>query len=336
MRSLSLALLALCAAFVAQMPAPARAAGYEGQVVTIIVPHGPSGPMNQYARMIAPYLARHLKAKDVRIDNQPGAGTLKGTNLLWNADPDGLTIAFTSIATPILAQLADSPGVRFDAAKFIYLGRVSYEPRQLYVGGPSPIKAVPADIAGLGRPFVYPAQGTDEDFYTMSMLSDALDFKMKIVTGYEGIADATLAIIKGEADGYMASPPAVRASLQSGDLRPVLTILEQRLPEFPDVPTIFETVKDPKAVEMAKTIITIQSLHRTFFGPPDMDPKMVEEMRKAIGETLADPELIAQAQKMGFPLSFADGATMQQRVASVIAASQTLKPILKAALESIK
>jgi tripartite-type tricarboxylate transporter receptor subunit TctC len=159
---------------------------------------------------------------------------------------------------------------------------------------------------------------------------------MKIVTGYEGIADATLAIIRGEADGYMASPPAVRGSLQSGDLRPILTILDQRLPDFPQVPTIFETVKDAEAVEMAKTIMTIQSLHRTFFGPPEMDPKMVEEMRKVIGETLADPELIAQAAKMGFPLSFADGATMQERVAAVIAASQTLKPVLKAALASIK
>ncbi len=135
MKRLAFALLAACAGFLAAPTAPARAAGYEGQVVTVIVPHGPSGPMNQYARMIAPYLAKHLKAKDVRIDNQPGAGTLKGTNLLWNADPDGLTIAFTSIATPILAMLADSPGVRFDAAKFVYLGRVSYEPRQLYVGG---------------------------------------------------------------------------------------------------------------------------------------------------------------------------------------------------------
>jgi tripartite-type tricarboxylate transporter receptor subunit TctC len=335
MKRLAFALLAACAGFLAAPTAPAHAAGYEGQVVTVIVPHGPSGPMNQYARMIAPYLAKHLKAKDVRIDNQPGAGTLKGTNLLWNADPDGLTIAFTSIATPILAMLADSPGVRFDAAKFVYLGRVSYEPRQLYVGGQSKISSV-ADIVKLGRPFVYPAQGTDEDFYTMSMLSDALDFKMKIVTGYEGIADATLAIMKSEADGYMASPPAVRASLKSGDLRPILTILDQRLPDFPDVPTIFETVKDPKAVEMAKTIMTIQSLHRTFFGPPEMDPKMVEAMRKAIGETLADPELIAQAAKMGFPLSFADGAVMQERVATVIAASQTLKPILKAALASIK
>lgn len=335
MKRLACALLAVCAGFLAAPTVSAQAAGYEGQVLTVIVPHGPSGPMNQYARMIAPFLAKHLKAKDVRIENQPGAGTLKGTNLLWNAKPDGLTVAFTSIATPILAQLAESQGVRFDTAKFVYLGRVSYEPRQLYAGIPSKITSV-MDIAKLGRPFVYPAQGTDEDFYTMSMLSDALDFEMKIITGYEGIADATLAIIRGEADGYMASPPSVRGALQSGDLKPVLTILDQRLPEFPDVPGILEVVKDPKAVEMAKTIMTIQSLHRTFFGPPEMDPKMVEAMRKAIGETLADPELVAQAAKLGFPLSFADGAVMQERVATVLAASQTLKPILKAALASIK
>ncbi|MFK8250854.1 Bug family tripartite tricarboxylate transporter substrate binding protein [Ancylobacter terrae] len=335
MKKLALGLLAAAAAMLASPLAPAHAAGYEGKVVTVIVPHGPSGPMNQYARMIAPFLAKHLKAKDVRIDNQPGAGTLKGTNLLWNAEPDGLTIAFTSIATPILAQLADSPGVRFDANKFVYLGRVAYEPRQLFVGIPSKITSV-ADIQKPDRVFVYPAQGTDEDFYTMSMLSDALDFKMKVVTGYEGIADATLAIIKGEADGYMAAVASVQASLKAGDLKPILTISETPLASYPDVPTIMSEVKTPEAREMAKNIIAIQSMNRTFFGPPNMDPAMVEAMRQAVKDTIADPELLAQAAKMGFPLDFIDGATVQERVSGIIAASQTLKPILKAALQSIK
>jgi tripartite-type tricarboxylate transporter receptor subunit TctC len=318
------------------MPASAYAAGpYEGEVVKIIVPHGPSGPMNQYARMIAPHLAKHLGASDVRVDNQPGAGTLKGTNMLRYADPDGLTIAFTSVATPVLAQLAESPGVQFDAKDFVYLGRVAFDPRFLYVAENSDIDSI-EDLMKLDRPFVYPAQGTDEDFYTMAMLSKALGFDIKINTGYDGIADSTLALVKGEADGFMASWPSARAAVENGDLKPILALREERDPDRPDVPTIFEVVQDPDKQEMAHRILDIQSLFRTFFGPPGMDPEHVAAMREALAATIADPELIAQSEQMQLPVSFADGQTMQDRVTAVMQSSQTLKPVMAEALESIQ
>ena len=42
----------------------------------------------------------------------------------------------------------------------------------------------------------------------MAILSDALGYDLKIVTGYEGQADTALAVIKG--DGDASSPAAVR------------------------------------------------------------------------------------------------------------------------------
>ena len=56
---------------------------------------------------------------------------------------------------------------------------------QLPVGGKSAIKSI-QDVRKLKRPFVYPSQGTDEDFYTMAVIADALGFQVKAVTGYEG------------------------------------------------------------------------------------------------------------------------------------------------------
>ena len=153
------AALAASMAGLAALAAPAvRAAGYyEGKTVTMIVPNTPAGAMTQYARMLAPVMAKHLGAKDVRVDNQPGAGSLRGTNMTWNAKPDGLTIAFTNLPTLIMAQLAGSPGVNFDAAKFTYLGSVADEPRVLVVGTVSPLKSI-QDVEKLDRPFVYPTQ----------------------------------------------------------------------------------------------------------------------------------------------------------------------------------
>ena len=56
--------------------------------------------------------------------------------MVWNAKPDGLTFAFTNLPTLIMAQLAGSPGVNFDAAKFTYLGSAADEARVL-VSAPS-------------------------------------------------------------------------------------------------------------------------------------------------------------------------------------------------------
>ncbi|HYI90865.1 MAG TPA: tripartite tricarboxylate transporter substrate-binding protein, partial [Beijerinckiaceae bacterium] len=160
---------ALCLA----APPPVAASHFEGKTVTLIVPNTAGGAMTQYARMLAPHIAKNLGAKDVRVDNQPGAGSLRGTNMLWNAKPDGLTMGFTNLPTLIMAQLAGSPGVNFEAAKFTYLGSVADDPRVLVVGANSPLKSM-QDVQKLERPFVYPTQGTDEDFYTMSVLFNAL------------------------------------------------------------------------------------------------------------------------------------------------------------------
>lgn len=325
-----------CLGLVAGAPAMAAGGGYyDGKNVTLIVPNTPAGAMSQYARMIAPYIAKYSGAKDVRVDNQPGAGGLRGTNLLWRAKPDGLTIAFTSVSSLLMAQLAESPGAQFDAAKFTYLGRAVTEPRILMVGANSSLKTID-DVKKLNRPFIFPTQGTDEDFYAMSVLFSALGVPLKIVTGYDGDADTSLAVIKGDGDGHMASYSSGITAISNGEKRVILTMSDKPSAELPAVPAALQVVTDPKSAEPLRAIIEIQTAHRGFFGPPDMDPAATEAMRKAISQALADPDLIAEAKKHQFTLSPSDGATEQARIARIMASSASLKPILKSALQSIK
>jgi tripartite-type tricarboxylate transporter receptor subunit TctC len=285
--------------------------------------------------MLAPYIAKHLGAKDMRVDNQPGAGSLRGTNMLWNAKTDGLTIAFTNLPTLIMAQLAGSPGVNFDAAKFTYLGSVADDPRVLVVGANSPIKSM-EDVQKLNRPFVYPTQGTDEDFYTMSILFDALGKPLKAVTGYQGDPDTSLAVIKGDGDGHMTSWATTMPSIKSGEKRPVVHIGEKRDPSFPDVPAVTEIVKDEKKQEALRTIIDIMSVSRGFFGPPNMTAQAVADMRAGIAKALADPELLAESTKRALPVSFYTGESEQARVKRAVDGGAGLTPLLKAAAQSIK
>jgi tripartite-type tricarboxylate transporter receptor subunit TctC len=330
-------LAAACAAAFLAASGGAALAGpvYDGETVILIVPNSPAGLMSQYARTIAPHLAKHLGAAEVRVENHQGAGGLKGANLLWSAAPDGLTIAFTNVPSLIMAQLAGSPGVQFDAAKFTYLGRAAAEPRVLTVGAVSQIGSL-ADIKALGRPFSYASQGTDEDFYSTAVLADSLGFPLKIVTGYEGNADTALAVIKGDVDGQTTGWIASRGAVEAGEKRVLIFFGEERLAELPDVPAAMELVEDPERKRVLGAAIDILEISRGFFGPPDMDAAATEEMRAAVGATLTDAAFVAEAKKAGLEISYEPGATQQEAVARALAAGEALGAVMKAAVESIR
>jgi tripartite-type tricarboxylate transporter receptor subunit TctC len=328
------ALVLALAAFV--VPGDSRAASgyYDGKVISLIIPNSPGGRMTRYARLYAPYIAKYTGAKEVRIVNKKGGGGVKGTNYLWVQKPDGLSIAFTSVPTLILAQLSGSEAVQFDATKFVYLGRAATEPRVMVVGGKNEIRSI-EDVQNLKRPFINPSQGTDEDFYTLAILADALNFDIKLVTGYEGQADTGVAIIKGDGDGLLTGYAYAVPLITNGDMHPILTIWTERHPDYPDVPSALEVVKgEGKAGVQA--IVNMLAMHRGFFGPPDMDPTATADLREAISKAAADPEMQAEAKKQDLILLPSDGETEQARIGQITKASQSLKPILKAALDSIK
>lgn len=315
--------------------ATAQAQGfYEGKVVTLIVPHSASGGYAQYAQLLAPRLSKQLKA-DVRVEHHTGAGGILGINLVWHADPDGLTIGLSSGSSIMLSYLAGGEGVQFDATKFTYLGRVTADDRVIFVGSNSGIDSVD-DALNLGRPFKVASQGVDDDFYAMAMISDAIGFDVQFITGYEGGGDTTLAVIRGDADGRLTSWTSAMSPVQAGDARPFVTIGDARHPDYPDVPTVLEAVTDPAEQGTIRSLMNIQSLHRTFFGPPDMDPVATKEMRDAIMAVLTDPETIAATEGTELTLNPMHGEEQEKIVDELYQASGDIPDLLKAAEASIK
>lgn len=332
--SAAAAVLAACGLALAAGSAAAQGF-YEGKTVKMIVPHSASGGFSKYAQLFAPALAKHLKAKEVRIEHKTGAGGVLGMNLVWHSPPDGLTFGLSSGPGILLAQLGGGEGVQFDANKFTYLGRAASDSRLIFTGAKSPIKSI-EDVQKLGRPMKVPSQGVDDDFYGMALLANALGFQVQFVTGYEGGADTTLSVIKGDTDGRLTSWTSAAPMLKAGDVRPILNVGETRNPEHPDVPNALDLVKDPAKKKTLEALVNIQELHRIFFGPPGFDPKAATEFRAAVMAMLSDPEVLAQAKKLSLPISAQDGATQQKVVADVFAASSAVPAILKEAVASLK
>jgi tripartite-type tricarboxylate transporter receptor subunit TctC len=336
LQTLAVTALAGLALIVAAGVSPTRAADdyFKGKVIQLILPNSPSGNMARYANLFAPYIAKYAGADEVRVVNMRGGGGVKGTNFLWFQKPDGLTIAFTSVPALILAQLSGSEAVQFDTTKFVYLGRAATEPRGLVVGTKSGIESVD-DLKALDREFVYPTQGTDEDFYTMAILSDALGFKEKPVTGYEGQTDTTLAVIKGDGDGLIQATRTSIPMMESGDMRLVLSIWNERDPRYPDVPSALEVVEGPQK-NAVQAIVNMLAMHRGFFAPPGLDADATRILRDAITKAAADPELVKGAEEQGLILLPSPGAEEQKKIEQITTASEAIVPVLKQALESIQ
>lgn len=308
---------------------------YKDKVINIIVAGGPAGGHTRYARLIGPFLQKHTGAREVRITNMPGGGGLKAANHIWRAKPNGMEIFFGNVSTLILAPLAGSAGAQaFDPTKFVYLGRATSEPRVLSVGGKSAIKSI-EDVLKLKRAFVYPSQGTDEDFYTMAVLSDALGFKLKAVTGYEGNADTALAVIKGDGDGHITGWSESLAQIRSGDKNPILMVTTQPSPDYPKIPIAMNIVPAGKR-DTVLAMATILETHRSYIGPPGMDPQAAAAFRAAVTAALNDPELLAESKKGERPVAPMDGATQQKRITELARSSASLAPILKAAVKAIQ
>jgi tripartite-type tricarboxylate transporter receptor subunit TctC len=332
----SLIVGALAGGLALGLGAPAHAQSfYEGKTVLMILPHSASGSFAKYGQLLAPAIAKHLKARTVRIEHHSGAGGMVGSNLVWHAKPDGLTIGLTSGPALVLAQLGGAEGVQFDAVKYTYLGRPALDDRVIFVGAKSSIKSVD-DVVKLGRPFKVPSQGVDEDFYGMAMLADVLGFQVKFITGYEGGGDTTLSVVRGDTDGRLTSWTSAVPMLKTGDIRPILSVGEVRYPDQPNVPNALELVQDAAKKKTIQALINIQRVHRSLFGPPGIPPAVTAELRSGIMAALQDPEVLEAAKKANLPINPMDGATQQKVVAEIYEASGDIRRILKTATDSIK
>jgi tripartite-type tricarboxylate transporter receptor subunit TctC len=137
--------------------------GYPSDDITLIIPYGPGGGFDSFARAIAPAMQKYLpRPVNVIPLNLPGGGGGRGMAQLYRTRPDGLTLGMFPIpGAMILQQQQNSRD--FDLEKFTWLG--IFGPSDNYamaVGANSPIRSV-ADLQQLSetREVKFTATGPD-------------------------------------------------------------------------------------------------------------------------------------------------------------------------------
>ena len=110
--------------------------------MTVIVSTG-GGSYVAIARTVAKYMPSHLPGKPTMIvKSMPGAGHVNATNHMYNTAPkDGSMIASIGNSIP-QHEVTDGKGVRFESAKFNWLGSTGISNLMAVVVGSAGVKTV--------------------------------------------------------------------------------------------------------------------------------------------------------------------------------------------------
>ncbi|MFN3889747.1 MAG: Bug family tripartite tricarboxylate transporter substrate binding protein [Beijerinckiaceae bacterium] len=297
--------------------APAQsdeAAFFKGKTVRIIVGFSPGGGYDAYARMMAPYLGQRLGAT-VIVENMPGAGSMTAMNALYAAEPDGLRMMLANGTAAGLSQIMDSPAARFNLANYGHLGTVSASPWVWLVHKDTKEKT-PADFIKSGRTINWSATGPIDGLSDGAQITCAITkINCKVVMGYKGSNDAGLAVTRKEMDAVFVSDTSANNYVRSNDLHAVANMSRKRSRFFPDVPTIYESVKlTPDDEWLMDFHGSVQDLGRIMIVPPKMAPARLEFLRNAMKDTLSDPQLKAEGEKSQRYVDYIDADRTMQAV----------------------
>ena len=74
------------------------------------------------------------------------------------------------------------------------------------------------------------------------------------------------------------------------------------------VPHIMKYVKDDTTRKVLELILSQQVFHRSFIAPPGTTPAQLAILRKAFDATMADPQFLADAEKLRIDVAPLSGA----------------------------
>ena len=294
---------------------------YRGKSLDLEIGYSVGGGYDLYARLLARHLGAHIPGSPTVVPrNMEGAGSLRLANYLYSAAPrDGSVIGATSRGAAF-DPLLNEPGAQFDASKFSFIGSANNEVSVCVALRSSGITKF-EDL--LSQSLTVGSTGVADDTYQFPAITNAvLGTKFKIITGYPGGNDVSLALDRGEVQGRCGwSWSSIKATrpdwIASKKIVVLVQMSLQKHPELPDVPLVVDLAQTDEQRQILKLIFARQVMGRPFLAPPGIAPERAAILRKAFIDTMADPAFLADAEKTQLEVNPVSGEEVQKLVAEV-------------------
>jgi tripartite-type tricarboxylate transporter receptor subunit TctC len=274
----------------AQTPAFAE---YPDRNIDVIVPYGPGGGFDLYARALAHAMESHLpKSVKAIVRNVPGAGSVKGITAMFRAAPDGYTMGMVDLPGAVAPAVVGEQ-LPYELDDVTWLGVVNIGVYSLVVAKNSTFSTLDAFRNPTGRLPFFATTGSN-DLAMAKIVARTLQIKAQFLTSYTGGPATHLAIIRGEADAGLGIDVAIAKHLESGDLKQLVWFQRKGARGTPKgVPT----ADDIGHLELANL-----GLNRMLAAPPGIPNDVRTKLVGAVQAALNDPELAKWATQTNFQL----------------------------------
>lgn len=308
---------------------------YKGKTLELNIGFSAGGGYDVYARLVARHLANHIAGKPSIVPrNRPGAGSRAAAEYMYNVAPkDGSALATVDQSIAVQQAMGD-PTIKFDAAKFLFIGNPAAENNTIATWFTSPVKTI-EDAKRIEAPMGSTGSNTSSQY--VLALNALVGTKFKIVSGYPGGNDINMAMERGEVAGRgsnsWGSWKATRPDwLKEKKLNILVQIGLERSPDLPDVPLLMDLVSKPEDKAAMKLLSAPTAVGRPIFTTPGVPMDRVAALRLAFDQMIKDPAFVEEAAKSKLEIDYVPGEKLQRIVEDIIA---TPKPIAERLLQAI-
>ena len=282
--------LGLVIGAIAALSAPATAQQYPTKPVKIVVPFGPGGPADIYARVLGHELSEIVKQSFV-VENKPGAGGTIGADVVAKAAPDGHTLLMMSnTLTTNETLLTKKPYALM--RDLTAVAPVNSSDLVMAVSPSVPAKTVQELIAyAKANPgkLSYASAGPGTPYNLAGELFKTMTGTDILHVPYKNSGDARSAVIGGHVQIMFDAVTAMKGQIDGGQVRALATTGLKRSTVLPDVPTVSEA-----GVPGYEATIWLGIM-----APAGTPKETVERLNEEIGKIIARPAIREAWAKQG-------------------------------------
>ena len=294
---------------------------FAGKTITLLIGYAAGGTYDATARLVARHMPRHIPGQPIMLpQNLPGSGGIKTILNLYSVAPrDGSTLGMLSRSYPI-EPVFNPQTAKYDPKRFNPIGSTSNEVSVAVVWHTRGINSINQLMT---QEITTGATGvTDDTGRFPTLLRNLTGAKVKLVTGYPGGNDVTMAMEKGEVDArfgwsWGSLKSRSRSWIDEKKVNIIVQMAMEKAADLPDVPLIMDFAKtelDRKALEL---LFAPQVMAWPLVAPPDVPADRVATLRKAFAATMKDTDFLADAKKLNIDVEPVPGELMQTLVARV-------------------
>lgn len=219
-----------------------HAGTYPDKPIRLIVPQPPGGANDNLARIVGDRLSEKI-GQQIVVENRPGAGITVGTTYAARLPADGYNLLMVNSI-----MLSASPSlyrnISYDPVDdFVPVATLGVAPYVLVVAEDFPARNLEEFLALMkSRPgqYNYSSSGIGSTPHLIvELLRRATGINVKHIP-YKGGGPSVMGLLGGDVAFTIESISTVAPYIKGGKLRALAFTSAQRMPQFPDVPTMSE------------------------------------------------------------------------------------------------